>query len=271
MHAATAWLRAPYLGRMAFAVVLAGLLGGWAVAVPAQPLTVSAAASLGDALREIGARFEARRPGVKLRFNFAASGMLLQQIAQGAPVDVLVSADEQTVARGIELKLLDASSRQNLASNTLVMVVPAAAPAAPASLHSPALANLVDLARPSVRRVAVGKPATVPLGRYTQQALQAAQLWGRIEPKLVFGDNARQVLDYVARGEVEAGVVYRTDAALANKRVRVVLALVGHSPITYPALVVAESRQPTLAREFHAFLSGSEAQAVLARFGFGKP
>jgi molybdate transport system substrate-binding protein len=110
-----------------------------------------------------------------------------------------------------------------------------------------------------VRHIAIGKPATVPVGRYAKQVLDATGLWAAVEPKLVFADNVRQVLDYVARGEAEAGFVYRTDAQVMRNQVRVVLAATGHSPVTYPAAVVADSRQPVLAREFHAHLFGTEA------------
>lgn len=229
----------------------------------AQQLTVSAAASLTDAFREIGARFEAARPGVTVRFNFASSGVLIQQIVQGAPVDVFASADHETMTRGIEQKVIDAATRRDFASNTLVMIAPLQG--------APALATLADLGRAEVRRVAVGKLATVPVGRYTRQALDSAGMWQAVEPKIVFADNVRQVLDYVARGEVEAGFVYRTDAGIMKDKVRVVLTAGGHSPITYPAAVVSDSRHPALAREFLAFLFGGEAQAILARFGFGTP
>ena len=234
-----------------------------ATGVHAQTITVSAAASLTEALREIGRRFEAAKPGVSVRLNFAASGVLIQQILAGAPVDVFVSADEETMSRGIEQKALDPATRFDFAANTLVLVAP--------MQGAPAIASVADLARPEVRRVAIGKPATVPAGRYARQALETARQWPAVEPKLVFADNVRQVLDYVARGEVEAGFVYRTDAELMKERVRVVLTASGHAPITYPAAAVADSRQPALAREFLAFLAGAEAQGVLARQGFARP
>jgi molybdate transport system substrate-binding protein len=244
----------------ALAALLLATLPLWA---GAQQITVSAAASLTEALREIGPRFEATRPGAKVRFNFAASGVLIQQIIQGAPVDVFVSADQETMVRGIEQKVLDAGTRRNFAANTLVMVVPAQG--------GPALTQLAELNTPAVRRIAVGKPATVPVGRYTKEVLERAGLWAPLEPKMVFADSVRQALDYVARGEVEAGFVYRTDAQIQAERVRVVLTASGHAPITYPAAVVADSRQPALARAFVEFLSSTEAQAILARFGFAKP
>lgn len=227
----------------------------------AQSLTVSAAASLTDAFKAIGSRFEAAHPGATLRFNFAASGVLLQQIAQGAPVDVFASADQDTMDRAAAQKLIAADTRRDFASNALVLVTPLAG----------TVARLSDLARADVKRIAVGKPASVPVGRYTRQALEGARLWATLQPKLVFADNVRQVLDYVSRGEVEAGFVYRTDAEIAKDGLRVAQVVGGHAPVTYPVAVVADSRQAALAREFVAFLDGTEAQALLARYGFGRP
>lgn len=240
------------------AVLLA--VSPWAVA---QQLTVSAAASLADAMREIGARFEATRTGSTVRFNFAASGLLVQQVIQGAPVDVFASADAETMDRGIAAKGIDAATRRDFAANTLVLVTPAEG--------APALSALAGLSGPAIKRIAIGKPASVPAGRYTQQALTTAGLWVALQPRIVYADNVRQVLDYVSRGEVEAGFVYRTDALLLKDKVRLVLTVGGHSPVAYPAAVVADSRQPVLARAFVAFLSAPEAQAILARHGFGKP
>jgi molybdate transport system substrate-binding protein len=227
----------------------------------AQQLTVSAAASLTDAFKEIGPRFEASRPGATVRFNFAASGVLLQQIAQGAPVDVFASADQDTMNRAADQKLIAADTRRDFAANALVLVTP------PDGM----VKALPDLTQPAVRRIAIGKVASVPVGRYTQQALEGAQLWVPLQPKLVFADNVRQVLDYVSRGEVEAGFVYRTDAGLAKDKVRIVMTVGGHAPVTYPAAVVADSKQAALARDFVNFLSATEAQAILARHGFAKP
>lgn len=227
----------------------------------AQQLTVSAASSLTDAFKEIGTRFEAGKPGVAVRFNFAASGVLLQQIVQGAPVDVFASADQETMDRGAAQKLIAADTRRDFASNALVLVTPPVSP----------VKSLRDLALPAVKRIAVGKVASVPVGRYTQQALESAQLWTALNPKLVFADNVRQVLDYAARGEVEAGFVYRTDAALLKDKLHIAVTVGGHAPVAYPAAVVADSKQAALARNFVAFLAGSEAQAILARHGFGAP
>jgi molybdate transport system substrate-binding protein len=225
----------------------------------AQQLTVSAAASLTDAFREIGTRFEAGKPGTTVRFNFAASGVLIQQILQGAPVDLFASADQETMDRGVKEKVLDAATRRDFTSNSLVLITPASG--------APALSRIADLTRPEVKRVAIGKLATVPVGRYTKQSLEAAKVWEAVEPKFVFADSVRQVLDYVARGEVEAGFVYRTDAELMKDKVRVVLTARDHAPVV---AVVTDSKQPALAREFVTFLFSTEARAILGRYGFGK-
>ena len=229
----------------------------------AQQLTVSAAASLTEAFKEIGAQFEAARPGVAVRFNFAASGVLIQQIRQGAPVDVFASADQETVAQGVADQLLVARTQRNFAANAVVLIVPAEGGAA--------VKSLADLASPAVKRIAIGKTATVPVGRYTRQVLEAAQLWAPLAPKFVQADSVRQVLDYVARGEAEAGFVYRTDAALLPGKVRVVLMAQGHQPVTYPVIMVKESRKEALARDFIAFLFTPSAQAVFERYGFINP
>ncbi|MDR6426494.1 molybdate transport system substrate-binding protein [Variovorax paradoxus] len=229
----------------------------------AQQITVSAAASLTDAFKELGPKFEAATPGATVRFNFAASGVLLQQIGQGAPVDVFASADQETMGRAAEQKLIDAATRRNFASNALVLIEPAKGAAGVKSLQ--------DLSGAGVRRIAVGKTATVPVGRYTRQVLEGAGLWSVLEPKFVQADSVRQVLDYVARGEVEAGFVYRTDAAVMSEKVRVAFAPATTMPVTYPVAVVADSRQKTLAGDFVAFLSSDAAREVLARHGFGKP
>jgi len=247
--------------------LLSGLSLVLAMALPlaasAQQLTVSAAASLTDAFKELAPKFEAAHPGATVRFNFAASGVLLQQIGQGAPVDVFASADQETMDRALAQKLIEPATRQDFASNSLVLIEPAK--------DGPNLKTLQDLGGPSVRKIAIGKVETVPVGRYTKQALEAAKLWDPLQPKFVQGDSVRQVLDYVSRGEAEAGFVYRTDAALMGDKVKIVLTATGHTPVTYPVAVVAESKQKALAQDFVSFLASDASQQTLARFGFGKP
>ena len=233
------------------------------LAAGAQQITVSAAASLMDAFKELAPKFEALVPGVTVRLNFAASGVLLQQIVQGAPVDVFASADQETMNRSADQGLIDPQTRRNFATNTLVMIEPVK--------DGVGLKSLQDLTGAQVKKIAVGKLATVPVGRYTQQALDAAKLWSVLERKFVQADSVRQVLDYVGRGEVEAGFVYRTDAATMAGKVRVVLAPEGYTPVSYPVAVVADSRQKAVAKQFVAFLAGETGVQTLAKHGFGTP
>ncbi|MEP7301397.1 MAG: molybdate ABC transporter substrate-binding protein [Caldimonas sp.] len=247
------------LRRCAAGVVLAlGCLGGHAA-----DLTVSAAASLSDAFRALGPVFEAQHPGTQVVFNFAASDALLAQIAKGAPVDVFAAADQESMDRADAHELLAPGSRRNFASNTLVLVVPGDS--------GLALASLADLQRPEVRRIALGTPSGVPAGRYARGALDAARAWTAVEPKAVYAQNVRQSLDYVARGEVEAGFVYATDAAIQKDKVKVAFVVPTATPIAYPIAAVAGSPNPEAARRFVAFVLAPAAQAVLARYGFGKP
>lgn len=226
-------------------------------------LTVSAAASLTNAFRALGPMFEAQAPGTTVVFNFASSDALLAQIAKGAPVDVFASADQETMDRAAKQKLLIPGSRRDFVGNSLVLVVPIDSTL---GLVSPA-----DLQRPAVRRIALGNPESVPAGRYAKGALESARLWSVLAPKVVTAQSVRQALDYVARGEVEAGFVYATDALIMKDKVRVVATVPTEVPITYPVGIVASGPQPEAARRFVDFLFTPAAQQVLARFGFGRP
>ena len=229
----------------------------------ASDLTVSAASSLGNAFRELAPLFEARNPGTRVVFNFAASDALLAQVARGAPVDVFASADEETMDRADNQRLLAPGSRRTFARNALMVVVPSDAKVRPTSL--------VDLQHPAFRRVALGSPASVPAGRYARAALEAAKLWTPIEQRAVFAQNVRQALDYVARGEVDAGFVYATDAIIMKDKVLVAFRVPTATPIRYPAAAIAGRANGDAARRFVDFLLSPEAQAVLARQGFLKP
>ena len=246
------------LGRCA--VVLAALAG---VAAHAADLTVSAAASLTNAFRELGPAFEAQNGGTKVVFNFAASDALLAQISKGAPADVFAAADQESMDRADAQKLLVPGSRRNFVSNSLVLTTPADG--------TLLLASLADLRKAEVKRVTLGMPSGVPAGRYAKGALEAARLWAAVEPKVVYAQNVRQALDYVARGEVEAGFVYATDAAIQKDKVKVAFTVPTETPISYPVAAVAGSPNPEAARKFVDFLVTTAAQTVLVRYGFGKP
>lgn len=233
------------------------------VAAWSQQITVSAAASLTDAFKELAPKFEASKPGATVRFNFAASGVLLQQISQGAPVDVFASADQVTMDRADAQKLVEPGSRKNFVTNSLVLIEPVQG--------GVGVQGLQDLSGAAVKKIAIGKTATVPVGRYTKEVLDAANLWTTLEPKFVQADSVRQVLDYVSRGEVEAGFVYRTDAALMGEKVKVVASPQGATPVSYPIAVIAESKHKAVAADFIAYVNSEAGQQVLGRYGFGKP
>ena len=249
--------------RRSLRLLLAAMFCGTALDAGAQAITVSAAASLQNAMREIGTAYRLAQPAAKVSFNFAASGPLLAQIAQGAPVDVFASADTETMDKAQAQHLIASATRADFAANELVLVSPLARPAP--------VKSLAELTRPEVQRIAVGSPASVPAGRYAQAALERAALWAPLTPKLVFAENVRQALNYVSRAEVDAGFVYRTDALVDQDKVRIDFAVPTAGVVRYPIARVAASRNAAAADGFIAFVRGAAGQAVLARFGFGRP
>lgn len=210
-----------------------------------------------------GLPLDAANPGVKVIFNFAASGALMQQIDKGAPVDVFASADQKTMDQAKEKNLLLAETRKDFVSNGLVLIVP--------KDSKLAIKGVKDLSESKIARIAMGNPETVPVGRYAQEVMSKAGLWEGLKPKLIYAENVRQALDYVSRGEVDAGFVFATDAAVAKDKVQVAAVAEGHQPILYPVAVVAGTKKKDLSQRFMDFLLGSQGQSILARYGFGKP
>jgi molybdate transport system substrate-binding protein len=235
-------------------------LAAAALPVRAADLNVFAAASLSDALGEIARTYEPAS-GNKLRLNLAASSALALQIKQGAPADVFFSADEAKMDDLAQAGLIAAGTRRSLLSNTLVIVVNAergAAVAAPA-----------DLATPTVGRLALAEPQTVPAGIYAKQWLQRIGLWEKISARVLPTENVRACLAAVEAGNADAGIVYQTDALL-SKKVKVAFEVgVAEGPrISYPLAVVQESKHAEAARRFVAYLAGAEARAIFVKYGF---
>jgi len=245
-------------------VLLLGVVVVWGTpAFAAQELIVSAAASLTNAMKVVAGQYEKAHPGTKVICNFAASGVLLQQMAKGAPVDVFAAADQKTMNQAQAKKLINPATRQNFVSNRLVLIVPMDSKLT--------VSGLKGLIAPQVKRVAVGNPATVPAGRYAKEALVKAGLWDKLEPKYVLAESVRQVLDYVRRGEVDAGLVYSTDAAIAKGKVKVIQKVTEHAPILYPIAVTASTGKKAAAQSFVDFVVSIAAQKTFKKFGFGKP
>ena len=240
--------------------VLAALL---AVAASAAELTVFAAASLSDALKEIAPVYT-KATGDTVRFNFGASGTLARQIKEGAPADLIVSADELRVDQLEKAGLLLPGTRRTILANQLVVII--------AADNGAPVKTLADLAKPDLRRIAIGEPATVPVGTYTKEFLEKRGLWTQVSGKSVPLDNVLAVLAAVEAGNADAGFVYRTDALISKKvRVAVLVSLAEGPKITYPVAVVRDTKAPEAAKAFAAFLAGPEAQKVFAKFGFLPP
>ena len=227
----------------------------------AEDLLVSAAASLTNAFEEIKPEFEKKYPETNLVFNFAASGPLLSQIQQGAPVDVFASADQATMDKADGL--IDADTRINFAGNVLVLIVPAES-----TLN---ITTPEDLSDKAIKLIAIGNPESVPVGRYTKAALESANIYETLASKFVLAESVRQVLDYVARGEVQTGFVYATDAALKKDQVQVRAEVTGHEPISYPIAIVKASQSKAQAQNFIDFVTGEQGQKILDKYGFKKP
>jgi molybdate transport system substrate-binding protein len=228
--------------------------------VRGEEVLVSAAASLTDAMKEIGTAFTKEYRGTTVRFNFGASGALQRQIEQGAPVDVFAPASSREMDALVKSHNIEGVTRVDFASNRLVLIAPT----------NSRLKRWEDLAGSTVRRVALSNPDSVPSGRYAKETLTRRKLWNSVQGKAVFGENVRQTLTYVASGDVDAGIVFSTDAR-DEKRVRVIQETLpgkDHTPIVYPAAVVAHAPNGSAARRFVVFLQGHAAQAILAKYGF---
>lgn len=227
-------------------------------------LTVSAAASLTDALNEIKTAYESKNKSVKLNFNFGASGALQQQIEQGAPADLFLSAATKNMKALMDKQLIDPSRSRNLLINELVAVVPADSKTVVRSME--------HLTKPEIKHLALGEPATVPAGTYAKEALSNSKLWDGLVPKLVYGKDVRQVLTYVETGNAEAGFVYKTDA-LGTSKVKVAFSAdpKTYTPIEYPAGIVKATKHDKEAADFYAYLQSKDALDVFVKYGFSLP
>jgi molybdate transport system substrate-binding protein len=243
-------------------LMLSELVTAPASAGPGTEITVSAAISLKNVFEEAGKVYEAKNRGVKVVFNFGASGDLMQQVEGGAPVDVFVSAAQKDMDELSGKGLIIPGSRADIATNSVALVIPT---------NSNSRIKSVDgLTSGEIKRIAVGNFRTTPAGRYSEDVFNYYRLLPAISDKLVFAENVRQVLDYVARGEVDAGIVYSTDAQMRAKEVRVVATAppASHKPIVYPIAVVKGTGNEAAAKGFVAFILSSEGKKILEKYGF---
>ncbi len=236
---------------------------GWHVPALADDIVVSAAASLTNAFKELASNYEKNHADTKVLPSFAASDVLLQQIIHGAPSDIFASADQKAMDKAMEAGVIHADSRMDFVRNEVVLIVPAD--------DKRAIKSVADLKNMAITRVAFGNPATVPVGRYTQASLEKMGDWDVVKSKEVTGQNVRQVLDYVARGEVDAGFVFATDAAIMPQKVKVVQRLESTTPVLYPIALVKRDGSNPQAKDFLNYVLSAQGQAVLAKYGFAKP
>jgi molybdate transport system substrate-binding protein len=229
--------------------------------IPEVTLNISAAASVNDDLEEINRLYTQSHPDTTLLVNFASSGTLQRQIEQGAPCDVFISAGAPQMDNLQAQGLIQDGTRREVLGNALVLVVPSDNPFD--------IDSFTYLASDEIRSVAIGDPGSVPAGVYARQAFEMLGIAAQVESKEILAGDVRQVLTYVATGDADAGIVYRTDA-LTSRNVRVAADAPDaiNSRISYPAAVIRASRSQNAAREYIAFLSSPQAGAVFERHGF---
>lgn len=231
---------------------------------PLIQLTVSAAASLKDVMEEIELIYQQEHPEIEIIYNFAASGSLQRQIEQGAPIDIFISAatDKMDVLEKQDLLLRE--TRRDLLKNQMVLVIPENNDRSNLKTDS-----FKDLINKEITTIALGKPKSVPAGKYAQEILNYFKIADEINIKAVYGKDVRQVLNYVATGNVDAGIVYSTDAQVFdNIQIVATAPLTSHSPVVYPIAVIKNSENIEAARAFIEFLTTSEVQEVFEGYGF---
>jgi molybdate transport system substrate-binding protein len=240
---------------LACALLLFAVIG-----IQAAEITVFAAASLTDSLKEIAAAYE-KTSGDKITFNLGASSTLARQIEAGAPADIFFSADEAQMDGLAKQGLIDASTRKSRLGNSLVVVIPG-----DSTLQ---IQSAGDLTNAAVKQIALADPKAVPAGVYAKAWLTKQQLWPTIEPKVVPTENVRAALAAVESGNVEAGVVYKTDAGI-SKKVKVAYEVPAKDApdISYPMALVKDSNQPAAAKNFLNYLDSREAGDIFKKFGF---
>ncbi|KXZ20945.1 molybdenum ABC transporter substrate-binding protein [Bacillus nakamurai] len=224
-------------------------------------LTVSAAASAQDALEEIQTNYEKSHSNVTIQDNFGSSGTLQKQISQGAGADLFFSAAEDKFDTLVNDGDIDKKDSKDLLKNELVLIVP--------EKNSAHINHLDDLKKDSTEKIALGTPESVPAGQYAKQSLTKLSLWDQVKSKVVYAKDVRQVLSYVETGNVDAGLVYKTDA-LVSKKVKITdeAPAKTHDPIVYPLGIVKDTKHRKEAEAFYMYLQSKEAMKVFKKYGF---
>ncbi len=229
-------------------------------ATPKTEIIVSAAASLTETMNELIEMYKKVKPDVTITPTYGSSGSLQQQIEQGAPVDIFISASPKQVDALAKQGLILKDTRKNIVENKVVLIVPKS---------TKGITQFEDAATDKIKQIALGEPSSVPVGQYSEEIFTALGILDKIKPKAVYAKDVRQVLTYVEMGEVDAGIVYATDATISKKVTVIASAPEGtHKPVIYPAAVVKTSAQPQVAKTFLAWLSSADASKVFVKYGF---
>lgn len=243
------------------ALVLSGtVLTGAAHAAGKNVIQISAAISLKDALAVLKESYEKKNPDADVRFNLASSGMLQKQIEEGAPVDLFISAGKKQMDELAAKKLIVPETRSDLLSNELALVV--------SKEKKGTITSFNDLPT-KAQSISIGQPETVPAGKYGKETLTNLKLWDAVQKKIMFAKDVRQVLSYVDSGNVDAGLVYRSDTVALKSGAVVAVAPKGsHSPILYPMAIIKDGKNRDAAKKFMEFLKTTEAAKVFANYKF---
>ncbi len=243
-----------------FCVLLSSSLTGCTREREQLELMVGAAASLEPVLKEIKAVYSEQNPDVKLCFTFAGSGTLEQQIREGAPIDVFLSASRKQIASLEEDGLIMNDSTVDLLRNELALIVP--------KIDQTNITSFEEVQKATV--IALGDPASVPVGQYAMEVFENLNNWKEVKEKTTYGKDVSEVLAWVSGGNAEVGVVYVTDAMKEDTVEIVEIAPEGsHNPIIYPAAIIAETELESQAKDFLLFLSSTEAEVIFEEYGFG--
>lgn len=227
---------------------------------PKTEIIIGAAASLTEAMNEIIGLYKTENPELTVTPTYASSGSLQKQIEQGAPIDVFFSAAAKQMTDLSDKGLILEGTKKDMLENTVVLITPKS---------KKKITSFEDAGTDKIKQIAIGEPKSVPAGQYAEQIFTYLKMWNAVSAKAVFAKDVRQVLTYIEAGEVDAGIVYATDAAIAkNVRVAAIAPKGSHAPVVYPAAVIKGSANPEAAKAFLAWLSSPKAAAVFTRYGF---
>jgi molybdate transport system substrate-binding protein len=239
------------------------LTSGWVIPLMAQQpttLTISSGAGLRDVMLAIQQAYRKPAPNVKINYNFAASGVLRQQIEQGAPMDVALLASQVDMDALESQNLLLNDTRNNLLKSQIALIVPR---------QSSGITTFQDLAKSTIQRIVIGEPRTVPIGRFAQDVFTYFGITQKVQPKLIYAKSALEIISYVASGNVDAGITHDTSASQSSEvKIVAIAPEKSHSPVVYPVAVLRSSRNPDPARDFVQFLSTPTARSIFQKYGY---